>query len=146
MAIKVLHGIKAVYEEFHNVSYADEAIEHAVLCASKYIKGRSLPGSAVDVIDEAGATAQLQQPALPEDIVEVQKRIYFIVQQMQTSIVNHEFEKARFYSSEERKQRNNLNELRQKYKLDKTPTLNIGCEDIQRAVSKITGTPIEAIR
>ena len=64
---------------------------------------------------------------------------------MQTSIANHEFEKARFYSSEERKERNNLNELRQKYKLDETPALNIRREHIQRAVSKITGTPIEAI-
>jgi len=56
--IKVLQGIKGTYEKFHDVSYADDAIEHAVLCANKYVKNRSLPGTAVDVIDEAGAAAQ----------------------------------------------------------------------------------------
>ena len=145
-AIKVLHGIKIVYEKFHNVSYTDEAIAHAVLWASKYIKRPCLPGTAVDVIDQAGATAQLQQAALPQEVVEVQKRVHFIVQRMQASIANHEFEKVRFYSSEERKERDNLSELRKKYKLDENHALKVRREDVQRAVSKLTGTPIDAIR
>ena len=145
-AIKVLHGIKGVHETFHNVSYTDDAIAQAVLWASKYIKSGSLPGTAVDVIDEAGAAAQLRQGSVPEEVVEVQKRIRFIVHRMESSIANHEFEKARFYSSEERKERDKLKELREKYKLDENPALSIRREDVQRAVSKLTGMPIEAIR
>ncbi len=145
-AIKVLQGIKGTYEKFHNVSYADETITHAVLCAKKYLKNKSLPGAAVDVIDEAGAAAQLQQGSLPEEVVEVQKRIRFIVQRMKASIANHEFEKARFYSDEERKERDNLKQLREKYKLDDNPAFNVGREEIERAVSKLVGIPIEAIR
>src|ERR1700676_823177 len=103
-AIKVLQGIKGAYEKFHNVSYTDEAIAHAVHCAGKYIKNKSLPGTAADIIDEAGAAAELEQGSLPEAVVEVQKRIRFIAQRMEASIANHEFEKARFYSQEERKQ------------------------------------------
>jgi ATP-dependent Clp protease ATP-binding subunit ClpC len=99
IAIKVLQGIKGAYEKFHNVSYTDDAIDHAVLYANKYVKNRSLPGTAVDVIDEAGAAAQLQQGVLPEEVVEVQKRIRFIVQRMETFMANFEFEKARFYST-----------------------------------------------
>ena len=144
-AIKVLHGIKGGYETFHNVSYTDDVIAHAVLCASKYIKRGCLPGSAVDVIDEAGAAAQLQQGSLPGEVVEVQKRIRFIVQRMEASVANHEFEKARFYSAEERKERDNLRQLREKYRLD-NPALNIRPEDIERAVSKLVGMSIEAIR
>lgn len=120
-AIKVLHGIKTVYEKFHNVSYRDEAIAQAVLWASKYITSSCLPGTAVDVIDQAGAAAQLQQAVLPQEIVEVQKRIHFIVQRMQAPIANHEFEKARFYSSEERKERDNLSELRKNISSTKIP-------------------------
>jgi ATP-dependent Clp protease ATP-binding subunit ClpC len=104
-----------------------------------------LPGTAVDVIDEAGAAAQLQQGLLPKEVVEVQKRIRFIVQRVEASIANHEFEKARFYSSEERKERDNLKELRRKYKLDENPALNVRREDVQRAVSKLTGTPIDPV-
>ena len=85
-AVKVLRGIKGAYETFHNVSYTDEAVAHAVLCAKKYIKDKSLPGTAVDLIDAAGAAAQLEQGSLPEEVVEVQKRIRFIVQRMEASI------------------------------------------------------------
>jgi ATP-dependent Clp protease ATP-binding subunit ClpC len=138
-AIKVLQGIKGAYENYHHVSYTDDAIEHAVLCANKYVKSRSLPGAAVDVIDEAGAAAQLKQAALPEEVVEVQKRIRFIVHRMEASIANHEFEKARFYSQEERKERDNLKQLREHYKLDKDPAFNIGREEIETAVSKLIG-------
>jgi len=146
MALKVLDSIKPVYEKFHNVLYAEDAVADAVRWASKYIKSGSLPGTAVDVIDEAGATAQLKQPAMPDEIVEIQKRLNFIVQRMHVSIANHEFEKARFYSDEERKERNNLNELRKKHKLDEIPGLNVCREDIQRAVSKLTGMPIDTIQ
>jgi len=136
-AIKVLLNIKAAYEKFHNVSYTDDAIVYTVLCASKYIKSGSLPGTAVDIIDEAGAAAQLQQGSLPEEVIEVQKRIAFIVHRMEVSIANHEFEKARFYSEEERKERDNLKQLRDKYKLDDSPALNIRREEIEKAVMKL---------
>ena len=58
---------------------------------------------------------------------------------MEASIANHEFEKARFYSQEERKERDNLKQLREKYKLDKNPAFNVGPEEIERAISKLIG-------
>jgi len=140
-AITVLHNIKHTYEIFHNVSYTDDAITHAVICARKYIKPRCLPGAAVDVIDEAGAAAQLERGSLPEEVVEVQKRIRIIVQRLEASIANHEFEKARFCLDEERRERGNLKELREKYKLDTNPALKVSREEIERAVSKLLDTP-----
>ena len=140
-AIKVLHGIKSVYETFHNVSYTDDAVAHAVLGATKHIKSGGLPGTAVDLLDRAGAAAQLQQGSMPEEVVEVQKRLRFIVQRMEAAVANHEFEKARFYSHEERKERDSLDVLRKKYKLDKNPALTVRREDIEKAVSKLTGNP-----
>jgi ATP-dependent Clp protease ATP-binding subunit ClpC len=138
-AIKVLQGIKEIYEKFHNVSYADDALEQAVLCAHKYVKNKSLPGSAVDVIDEAGAAAQLRQGSLPGEVVEIKKRIRFIAERTEASIANHEFEKARFYSQEERKERDNLKQAREKYKLDNNPAFKIGRKEIDAAVSKLVG-------
>jgi ATP-dependent Clp protease ATP-binding subunit ClpC len=138
-AIKVLQGIKGAYEKFHNVSYMDEGIAHAVHCAEKYIKNKSLPGIAVDIIDEAGAAAQLEQGSLPAEVVEVQKRIRFIVHRMEASIANHEFEKARFYSQEDRKERDNLKQVREKYKLDDTPALKVRPQEIEKAVNKLVG-------
>ncbi len=76
---------------------------------------------------------------MPEEIVEVQKRVRFIVQRIKPSIANHEFEKSRFYSQEEQKERDNLKKLRQKHKLDNNPAFNIGREEIEKAVSKLVG-------
>ena len=138
-AIKVLEGIKGAYETFHNVSYTDDAIAHAVLCANKYMKNRSLPGTAVDCIDAAGAAAQLHQGSLPKEVVEVQKRIRFILKRMEVSIANHELEKARFFSQEEHTEREKLQHLREKYKLDNNPAWTIGREEIEKALSKLVG-------
>ncbi len=144
--IEVLRGLKCAYEQFHSVTYADDAIAYAVYYASRCIKHRELPGKAVDVLDEAGGAAQLHQSKLPADVVEVQKRIKFIVDRMQGAIQNHEFEKARFYSDEERKERENLRQLRTTHKLDESPTLTVRREDIENVVSKLTGLPVSEIR
>jgi ATP-dependent Clp protease ATP-binding subunit ClpC len=142
-ATRVLDGIKGFYETFHNVSYTDDAIAHAVFWASKYIKRRSLPGSAVDVIDEAGAAAQLERGSLPMEVVEVQKRIRFLSKRIEACVANHEFEKARSHSDEQRREYDNLRQLREKYKLDKpdNPTLSVRREDIERAARKLVGNP-----
>jgi len=63
---------------------------------------------------------KLRQTSLPEEITEVQKRIKFIVHRMENAIASHAFEKARFYSDEERKERENLRALREKYHLDES--------------------------
>jgi len=89
---------------------------------------------------------KLRQTALPEEITEVQKRIKFIVNRMENAIANHEFEKARFYSDEERKERENLRALRDKYHLDETSTGIVTREDIEEVVSRWTGVPISSIK
>ncbi len=133
-AIKILFGIKDRYEKFHAVTYTDDAINFAVSHSNRYIPDRFLPDKAIDLIDEAGARVKLRQTSLPEEITEVQKRIKFIVHRMENAIANHEFEKARFYSDEERKERENLRALREKYHLDESSTGVVGREDIEDVV------------
>src|SRR5246500_3544915 len=145
-AVKIIMGIKDRYEKFHAVSYTEEAIEFAVSHSNRYIPDRFLPDKAIDLLDEAGARVKLRQTSLPDEITEVQKRIKFIVHRMENAIANHEFEKARFYSDEERKERENLRALREKYHLDESSTGVVGKEDIEDVVSRWTGVPITAIK
>src|SRR5450756_507923 len=145
-AVKILFGIKERYEKFHAVTYTDEAINFSVSHSSRYIPDRFLPDKAIDLIDEAGARVKLRQTTLPEELTEVQKRIKFIVHRMENAIANHEFEKARFYSDEERKERENLRALREKYHLDESSTGVVGREDIEDVVSRWTGVPITSIK
>ncbi len=145
-AIKILMGIKERYEKFHAVSYTDEGLTTAVYHSSRYIPDRFLPDKAVDLIDEAGARVKLRQSALPEEMVDVQKRIKFVVHRMENAIANHEFEKARFYSDEERKERENLRLLREKYSIDETAIGVVGRDDIEEVVSRWTGVPVNSIK
>ena len=128
------------------MSYTDAAIEFAVSHSNRYIPDRFLPDKAIDLIDEAGARVKLRQTSLPEEITEVQKRIKFIVHRMDSAIANHEFEKARFYSDEERKERENLRALRDKYHLDDSAAGIVGREDIEDVVSRWTGVPVTSIK
>ena len=145
-AVKILFGIKERYEKFHAVTYTDDAINFSVSHSNRYLPDRFLPDKAIDLVDEAGARVKLRQTSLPEDMTEVQKRIKFIVHRMENAIANHEFEKARFYSDEERKERENLRALREKYHLDESATGVVGREDIEDVVSRWTGVPIASIK
>ncbi len=145
-AIKIIMGIKDKYEKFHAVSYTDDAITFSVSHSSRYIPDRFLPDKAIDLIDEAGARVKLRQTSLPEELTEVQKRIKFIVHRMENAIANHEFEKARFYSDEERKERENLRALRDKYHLDDSSAGIVTREDIEDVVSRWTGVPITSLK
>ena len=57
--IKILKGLKSVYEEYHKVRYTNDAIVAAVELAAKYINDRKLPDKAIDIIDETGAAQML---------------------------------------------------------------------------------------
>ncbi|HZS51383.1 MAG TPA: ATP-dependent Clp protease ATP-binding subunit [Bryobacterales bacterium] len=145
-AVKVLFGIKDRYEKFHAVSYTDDSIQAAVYTSSRYIPDRFLPDKAIDLVDEAGARVKLRQTTLPDELADIQKRIKFIVHRMENAIANHEFEKARFYSDEERKERENLRLLREKYNLDESSIGVVTKEDIEEVVARWTGVPMTAIK
>ena len=145
-AVQVLFGVKDRYEKFHAVAYTDEAVEAAVYTSSRYIPDRFLPDKAIDLVDEAGARVKLRQTTMPDEIAEVHKRIKFIVHRMENAIANHEFEKARFYSDEERKERENLRLLREKYNLDESAAAAVTKDDIEDVVARWTGVPMTSIK
>ena len=59
-AIAILKGLKSKYEDYHKVSYSDEALEAAVKLSAQFVVERRLPDKAIDVIDEAGAFARIE--------------------------------------------------------------------------------------
>jgi ATP-dependent Clp protease ATP-binding subunit ClpC len=145
-AVLVIQGVRERYEKFHAVSYTDEALRYSVYLSNRYIPDRFLPDKAIDLIDEAGARVKLRQATVPEEVGEVQKRVKFITHRMETAIANHEFEKARFYSEEERKEKENLRGLRERYKLDDASTGIVTREDIEEVVSRWTGVGVTSIK
>ena len=58
-SIEILRQLKPKYEEFHGITYTDEAVEAAVRLTDRYITDKSLPDKAIDAMDEAGSMVRL---------------------------------------------------------------------------------------
>jgi ATP-dependent Clp protease ATP-binding subunit ClpA len=76
----ILRGLKSQYEEHHGVSYTDSSLRSAAELAAKHVHDRFLPDKAIDVIDEAGAAAQVK-PGRPKKMIRT-KDIEHIVSTM----------------------------------------------------------------
>jgi ATP-dependent Clp protease ATP-binding subunit ClpA len=72
--IQILKGLKPRYEEFHGVSYTDEAIEAAATLADRHLRDKKMPDKAIDLLDEGGADAKLEgKPGEEPYLVDVQR-------------------------------------------------------------------------
>lgn len=61
-AVLILQGLKARYEDFHQVQLSEEALQAIVDLSVRYIHSRPLPDKAIDVMDEVGARLRLKAP------------------------------------------------------------------------------------
>ena len=93
-AIRILEGVKGKYEEHHQVAISSEAVEAAVRLSGRYINDRNLPDKAIDLIDEAAASARLRAMDLPDKYRELQDEIKKMDQQIERSIRMEAFTQA----------------------------------------------------
>jgi len=58
--VEILEGLREDYEEHHDVAYDDDAVKAAAAYGDRYVNDRFLPDKAIDLLDEAGAAAQVR--------------------------------------------------------------------------------------
>lgn len=147
-AIRVLQASKQRFEKFHGVQYTEDALVAAVAYSNRYVTDRFLPDKAIDLMDDAGALVKVQREkaGLPEELLECEKRIKLIVHRMENAMASREFEKARFYSEEEKKERKTLHEIQQRYDVQDSRASTVTVEHVEEMLARWTGIPIEAIR
>lgn len=59
-AFQILQGLKSKYEDFHKIKISDEVLQQAVVWGKKFFRDKYLPDSAIDLIDELGASYVLK--------------------------------------------------------------------------------------
>ena len=106
--LQILQNIKERYEEHHNVSYTDEALESCVALTNRYMSDRHLPDKAIDALDEAGSRVHINNINVPENIIKLEKELDAIKSQKGNVIKKQRFEEAAKLRDEERKIENNL--------------------------------------
>jgi len=142
--IQILTNIKSNYEEYHNVSYAPDAIEACVKLSDRYITDRLLPDKAIDVLDEVGARVHLKNINVPQDILELEKKIEDIKQEKNKVVKSQRFEEAASLRDNEKKLQEELEKAKNFWEEDsKNKRYPISEEDIAEVVCMMTGIPVK---
>ena len=94
VTIEILKVVRDRYETHHRVSITDSALTAAATLADRYIYDRSLPGKAIDLLDEAGARLLVRRTVLPADLREFDEKIAMARHDKEAAIDDQDFEKA----------------------------------------------------
>lgn len=141
--IEILSGLKAQYEEHHQVAITQEAIGAAVKLSIRYINDRQLPDKAIDLIDEAAAKVRLNQAEKPSPIVKQQQVLADIYKEKEEAIISQNFAEVVEIREIEKKALKKLAKLVEKQEKESTGyTQKVTEEDIESVISQWTGIPL----
>jgi len=142
--IKILNNIKTKYEEYHNVTYNDEAIDACVKLSDRYVTDRLLPDKAIDVMDEVGARVHLKNINVPQNIVDLEKKIEDVKNEKNKVVKSQKFEEAASLRDTEKRLQEDLEKAKTEWEEEsKHKRYPIGEEDIAEVVSMMTGIPVK---
>ena len=100
--IHILHNIKERYEDHHNVTYTDDAIDACVKLTNRYISDRHLPDKAIDALDESGSRVHISNIVVPEKILILEKQLEETKKEKMMAVKNQNFEKAASFRDREK--------------------------------------------
>jgi len=136
--IEILTGLRSRYEQFHQLSFTDAALEAAAKLSDRYISDRYLPDKAIDLIDEAGSRVKLRHiPAYPSR--ELKQELRQLNQQLADAVQTQEFTVAQELRDRKQELQQQLGEG------NGTATLTlpeVSDEDIAEIVASWTGIPV----
>jgi len=145
-AVHILKNIRDKYEDFHHVSYSDEALEACVKLSDRYITDRFLPDKAIDVMDEVGARVHLKNIHVPKHIVQLEEEIEVTKELKNQAVKDQEYEKAANFRDRESKLIKQLEQARIDWEEEsKTKKFPVTEEDISEVVSMMTGIPVSNV-
>lgn len=142
--LEILHNIKEKYEEHHNVSYTDEALEACVKLADRYMHDRSFPDKAIDVMDEAGAHIHINSATVPDELIEAEKKLNATIAKKQAAVASQNFEMAATLRDYQTKQERDIEMMRKQWEHgDPNHRVTLDETEIAKVVSNMTGIPVQ---
>lgn len=142
--LQILKNIKDKYEDHHNVTYTDEALEACVKLSDRYITDRNFPDKAIDALDEAGSRIHLTNINVPKEIEEQEKLIEDARNLKGDAVKSQNFELAASYRDRERELSNSLDAMKAEWETRlKDDRQTVGEEDIATVISMMSGVPVQ---
>ena len=144
-SINMLKGLRSKYQNHHNLKISDDALESAVILSDRYLTNRHLPDKAIDLMDEALAKINIDNPKLPDHVIQLDEKIL----DLQTK-ESHEYaisgEEGINQTDEIKNQRVKAQEDRSKkfkeWKFNNQLVEIVEAEHIAKIVSEKTGIPL----
>ncbi len=145
--LAILNNIKDRYEEHHNVSYTQEALEACVKLTDRYITDRCFPDKAIDAMDEVGARTHIANINVPKEIEELEEQIARNEEEKLKAVHAQDFELAA-------KHRDTVKQLKAIYQEKKSKWLDelrderqtVDADDVANVVSMISGIPVQRMQ
>ena len=142
--LQILRNIKDKYEEHHNVTYTDEALEACVRLTDRYVTDRYFPDKAIDAMDEAGSRIHLTHISVPQEIKEQERLIEEAQQHKNEAIRLQNFELAASFRDRENQYTEQLERLKNEWKEKlKDNRETVDAPQIEEVVSMISGVPVQ---
>ncbi len=142
--IQILNNIKSKYEDYHNVTYSQEAIDACVKLSDRYMTDRLLPDKAIDVLDEVGARKHIKNINVPPEIIELERKIEDIKLEKNKVVKSQRFEEAASLRDTEKRLQEELEKAKNDWEEEsKHKRFPIEEEDIAEVVHMMTGIPVK---
>ncbi|WP_423409857.1 AAA family ATPase [Heyndrickxia sp. MSNUG] len=133
-AIEILKGIQSKYEDFHEVSFENDAIKACVQLSHRYIQDRFLPDKAIDLMDEAGSKINLVSDYTNQNNAE--SRLAEIANEKERALKQEDYETAAKLRDEETKLEKAIHAKGNSAR----PVVTV--QHIQEIIEKKTGIPV----
>ena len=141
--VGILNAVKSRYEDHHNVTYTEDAINSAASLAARFISDRFLPDKAIDLIDEAGSRVRLRGSVTPVSVTDAMQVLDAVSREKDEAIADQRYEAAAELRDRELQQRQDLDELRSEWQEGQGRERSVVTDDdIAEVVSMWTGVPV----
>jgi len=141
-SVTILQGLKDSYEEFHNLTITDEAINASVNLSKRYISERFLPDKAIDVLDEAAAKKSLQGAEPPSELKKMEEELEKLILKQQDAVREQKYHIALKLKQEQQALQEKIDTVKAQADGDRRTPIHIDEDDIAEVIGRMTGIPV----
>ena len=144
--ITILNNIKNKYEDHHNVTYTDEAIEACVKLTNRYMSERFLPDKAIDALDEAGSRVHITNIDVPKQILDFERQLEEVRELKNSVVKRQKYEEAAKLRDDEKRIEKDLAVAQEEWEKEaKNNRILVTEDNVADVVSMMTGIPVNRI-
>ena len=144
-AIAILEGLRSAYENHHQVTITDEAIETAVKMSIRYINDRFLPDKAIDLIDEASAKVKLSSMTITGELQELVKENERLEEAKEKAIIRGDMIKASYIGKDQKLLSAKILTLKKSIERKNKRRVAVSARDVADVVSSWTKIPVKQL-